>query len=102
MSHNCLSNEEFELEGLVNDISISGSSGSLSAVEDSRIVWPSRCRFCFFMEKRDTTTIAFLAYPLEELTRGAIERHSAGKRGGALYHVVPPYTEMPRDGVWQA
>ncbi len=37
-SHNCLSNEEFELEGLVNDISRSDSSGSLSAVEDSRSV----------------------------------------------------------------
>ncbi len=31
-SHNCLSNEDFELEGLVNDISRSDSSGSLSAV----------------------------------------------------------------------
>ncbi len=31
-SHTCLSNEEFELEGLVNDISRSDSSGSLSAV----------------------------------------------------------------------
>ncbi len=51
MSHNCLSNEEVELEGLVNDISISDSSGSLSAVEDSRSVWPSRCRFCFFHGK---------------------------------------------------
>ncbi len=38
MSHNCLSNEDFELEGLVNEISISDSSGSLSAVEDSRSV----------------------------------------------------------------
>ncbi len=38
MSHNCLSNEELELEGLVNDNSVSDSSGSLSAVEDSRSV----------------------------------------------------------------
>ncbi len=38
MSHNCLSNEDFELEGLVNDNSKSDSSGSLSAVEDSRSV----------------------------------------------------------------
>ncbi len=38
MSHNCLSNEDFEMEGLVNDISRSDSSGSLSAVEDSRSV----------------------------------------------------------------
>ncbi len=37
-SHDCLSNEGFELVGLVNDISISDSSGSLSAVEDSRSV----------------------------------------------------------------
>ncbi len=37
-SHNSLSNEDFELEGLVNDISRSDSSGSLSAVEDSRSV----------------------------------------------------------------
>ncbi len=38
MSHNCLSNEGSELVGLVNDIRISDSSGSLSAVEDSRSV----------------------------------------------------------------
>ncbi len=50
------------------------------------------------MEKRDTTTVAFLACVLEELTRGAVERINNGKRR-PLYHVVRPYTEMPRDGV---
>ncbi len=37
-SHGFFSNEGFELVGVVYDISISDSLGSLSAVEDSRSV----------------------------------------------------------------